>query len=664
MKRSVDAWLALMLVCMLSTSPALASAGDLAAVVPSDCVVYAEVSQDKAQELLALAALPPAAGIFLPGLESPFGYLDQVLNLPIGSIQSAAPHLKGVAVAWDGEIPFLVLSFDEERWPAFVLQGAEKKPDGTASFAGGEIAAVARDGFLIVGAAHTCERLALGDYASLAAQPTFATAREAAAGVPMWAYISAPAVLEAVIEKTGDEQARLLQVFSEVSGLDQAQYITFGVRQKDGGHWLEAAMRFEGEDAALLSLVTESAPEIAADVPEGAAAVLMLNWGDASTFFGGILRLALEMNAAIGDGSLQAQLAQTEQNLGLTFNELFAQLGSGLAVYYPQAAPDKLIARQDWTAVLRLKDARGFRDSLTKLTLNTMGMLPPEIDYEGVTMSRLMMPPVAYTILGDRMVLGGNPAAVKRYLDWQSDTVRKTLRGAVSDGPATLIARVDLGRLVYSYPATQSGTKALLSLCREGELVRMTVGLEDFEIGQFYREYMTGYSAILGAMLMPALARARGEARKSMSKNNLHNIGLAIAMYRADHDDQFPPHLEVLLRVGYLEDETCFLDPADDAPVQRGEMGLNYSYQYVGPIPSNVPASTIICYSREKIHAGGRNVLHNDLAVMWVTEDQLHASGVGRGSLYDSYDAVVEAFGDELTEERKAELKEFYEIEE
>ena len=46
--------------------------------------------------------------------------------------------------------------------------------------------------------------------------------------------------------------------------------------------------------------------------------------------------------------------------------------------------------------------------------------------------------------------------------------------------------------------------------------------------------------AILAAMLLPALARAREEARKAVCKNNLKQIGLAIAIYANDFGDFYP----------------------------------------------------------------------------------------------------------------------------
>lgn len=46
--------------------------------------------------------------------------------------------------------------------------------------------------------------------------------------------------------------------------------------------------------------------------------------------------------------------------------------------------------------------------------------------------------------------------------------------------------------------------------------------------------------AILAGMLLPALSRAREEARKASCKNNLKNIGLLCKMYASDYRDNWP----------------------------------------------------------------------------------------------------------------------------
>ncbi len=48
--------------------------------------------------------------------------------------------------------------------------------------------------------------------------------------------------------------------------------------------------------------------------------------------------------------------------------------------------------------------------------------------------------------------------------------------------------------------------------------------------------------AILAAMLLPALARAREQARRGVCISNLKQIGLALKMYAQDYEENFPDH--------------------------------------------------------------------------------------------------------------------------
>jgi len=52
--------------------------------------------------------------------------------------------------------------------------------------------------------------------------------------------------------------------------------------------------------------------------------------------------------------------------------------------------------------------------------------------------------------------------------------------------------------------------------------------------------------AILAAMLLPALSRARESARRAVCVNNLKQIGLALQMYCQDYDDNLPPRSPIV----------------------------------------------------------------------------------------------------------------------
>jgi prepilin-type N-terminal cleavage/methylation domain-containing protein len=60
--------------------------------------------------------------------------------------------------------------------------------------------------------------------------------------------------------------------------------------------------------------------------------------------------------------------------------------------------------------------------------------------------------------------------------------------------------------------------------------------------------------AILAAMLMPALERARNAARKTACKSNLRQIGLGAVMFSNDHSGAVPPHWGYYCSKGYVRD--------------------------------------------------------------------------------------------------------------
>ncbi|HOM26689.1 MAG TPA: DUF1559 domain-containing protein, partial [bacterium] len=50
--------------------------------------------------------------------------------------------------------------------------------------------------------------------------------------------------------------------------------------------------------------------------------------------------------------------------------------------------------------------------------------------------------------------------------------------------------------------------------------------------------------AILAAMLLPALSKAREKARQAVCMNNLKQVGLALQMYLEDYNEYYPrPYL-------------------------------------------------------------------------------------------------------------------------
>ena len=179
-------------------------------------------------------------------------------------------------------------------------------------------------------------------------------------------------------------------------------------------------------------------------------------------------------------------------------------------------------------------------------------------------------------------------------------------------------------------------------------------------IGQLVGTYAGGgmmnaqMTMVMAGMLMPALARARGEARGAACMGNLHNIGLGMAMYKIDHGGAMPETLDELYPV-YLETVQTFLCPGDKRPMTIGG-GISSSYHFVGAVPGAIRrADTIVAYDKAGNHPGRRNCLFADGHVERVDDWEL-----GEMLLMNLEELSDMEGWEKLSEERREELEAFY----
>ena len=119
--------------------------------------------------------------------------------------------------------------------------------------------------------------------------------------------------------------------------------------------------------------------------------------------------------------------------------------------------------------------------------------------------------------------------------------------------------------------------------------------------------------AILAGMLLPALARAREEARKAVCKSNIKQIGLAVSMYSNDYEE-FYPSCALNLTVGtnnlrglgalcllydqYITAKKIFKCPSTTDDPQNLAIGLNID-RTVGLVTAR-PAGCSYAYDSQK----------------------------------------------------------------
>ena len=158
--------------------------------------------------------------------------------------------------------------------------------------------------------------------------------------------------------------------------------------------------------------------------------------------------------------------------------------------------------------------------------------------------------------------------------------------------------------------------------------------------------------AILAAMLMPALQRARAEARSAHCKANEHDLGLGYTLYRNDNDQRWPvlgtgadAYETSCANLGdlyptYVESERAFNCPSGQMPDATEVDGVIVNTDYIqddiiigggtvvvgGP---GVPLRAILgdlndddqaqdYEAAEMNHPTGSNILFADTSVRWV----------------------------------------------
>src|SRR3989338_1472613 len=120
--------------------------------------------------------------------------------------------------------------------------------------------------------------------------------------------------------------------------------------------------------------------------------------------------------------------------------------------------------------------------------------------------------------------------------------------------------------------------------------------------------------AILAGMLLPALARAREQARRASCINNLKQIGIGCHLYASDWTERFPMSdtsgadgMEPLYNT-YIGDSNLFQCPSttDDVTTQAS-IGLSSSYAYNEGLTESNASDTFVA-ADDTVGAGANHL--------------------------------------------------------
>ena len=368
-------------------------------------------------------------------------------------------------------------------------------------------------------------------------------------------------------------------------------------------------------------------------------------------------------------------IAEANEKLGFDLRKDFVgSLGDEYALFGP-----------GFTAVVKLKDpvkfgacfnammeklaeeaARNERDLRgAELRLASMEYGGRKITYVDGRRFPLLIQP-CYTMAGDYAVFALFPASLKSYIlkmkggeTFADNDEFKALRPKLGPRPASIYYADTTGfvRELYGYLPMAVG---LMKMAPEEaqalvpdpakvppfevvskHLFGCVAGRRPVEDGILWQSYSpfgvptppafkqgegVATMAIMAGMLMPALGRARGEARKAAGMNNLHQIGVATHLWLNKYGDQqfFPPSLKSLWDGKIVREPRVFLHPASGTRPVPGKFVTDYDCildlvgRKVGE--AEAPGSLPLVWDKRPFARGGRTVLFFDAHVEFVRE--------------------------------------------
>lgn len=358
-------------------------------------------------------------------------------------------------------------------------------------------------------------------------------------------------------------------------------------------------------------------------------------------------------------------LSEVESELGFSIRDGLLKSLGGPVVFYSLPAGQMVEAPMGGVvAMLKLNDAALFEKIMTQLgvllseEVGDMLQIGSQTAEDGGTIHVWTSPPLAlaqvmptWSVAKDHVVIGSNTALCKMGLtqlaggDAATPSLLATakFKQAVANLPEGLVsitytdAEVMFNQMMMQvrqfWPmatmfASQAGiTLPVLVPSVEHIATEMKPSIEYSYVGPdgFYSHYAgsglevslrgVAGTALGAGIAMPALARARQQARRMTSGTNLSCVGKACWIYADDHDDRLPPDLDVLVAEADLAPK-CLESkrrPKDfDGP----------SYIYIPGQTLSMNPGNFVAYENPQFCEDGINVLHLDGHVEFMKPQQ------------------------------------------
>jgi len=500
-----------------------------------------------------------------------------------------------------------------------------------------------------------------------------------AAGATLVAYLNIPAVLQAAgSDTTAEDKASLTAL-----GVDRLDWLGVTVTCDPPGWRTRLFLAWHGEPTGLFGLLpTTTAPQdLLVSAPKAAVMAAALNL-NAAEFYDRLRALVRAVNEDSG-AAFDEAMASFAADVGFDLREgLLAPLGHEFLLYAMRTPLSPF--GFDAALVVRGTDEKKLGPTLELL----VAYFRKEVEAEGegkvqasdvnghalysVTSAGAPIAP-SFAVLPNYAVLSLSPAGARAAITAVTAAPpQPELSLSASDTFKAVREKLPANGAFLSYVDAGAGFEALypfavsmltmfgqqlpfdLSLLPQpptiskhlgGSLAIVSVEAQGLRSESYSAVVLpVGFApvspALGAAMLLPALSRARGEARTAVCRSNLKQIGLALAIYANDYEDKYPPALKDLMP-NYVTDEGLLHCPEDSSD--------NPSYLYVPGLSVAGAPDVMVVIERKGIHAGRRNVLFVDGHVESLPEASFQVRWIGQQeklklpSLKELGDTVEEA---------------------
>jgi len=340
----------------------------------------------------------------------------------------------------------------------------------------------------------------------------------------------------------------------------------------------------------------------------------------------------------IGDdfSEVEQGIAAVEAELNFKIRQgLLESLSGPMLVYVLPGGVTMQSPQGGFVIIAKLKDAKLWEESLTALgkfaAEKSGGMLQVSSQVQdGRTVHTWMVMPLAmaqvvpsWTVMGDRVIIGSNTALLTSAVN-QINTGTKSIRN--TDGFRKVTAKLPGNLLSFKYGdsklqftqlttavqqfwpmatmfASNAGLKLPMVLPQLSHIAKdmgPSCQYSWFDAQGLRSHYRgAGIEPSLGAVaggafgagiMMPALARARQQARNAVSMSNLKQLGLSVIMYTDDHDEKLPDNLDQAKK--YYRNSKVLESPLKP----KGFAGPSYIYVNGHSMTAESPARQIVIY--------------------------------------------------------------------